>query len=262
MARPLRICIPGGLYHVIARGNARERVYRSDDDRELFLEIFDHATDRYSLRCHGYCLMRNHYHLIVETPRANLPIAMRQLNGLYARRYNLRHGRCGHVFEARYRSIFVEKESHLDGLSRYVDLNPVRAGICPDPADYRWSSHRATIGLSAPPRFLTSDWILARFGSTRRIAQARYRAYVAEGIDDALAERVRGERLGSEEFLRETFGHDPPIAEIPRAQIEPAPPSLAEIFTRHRWLPIFVAYRRHGYTIGQIADHLDCHYST
>jgi putative transposase len=135
MARPLRICIPGGLYHVTVRGNARELIYRGDDDRELFLEILEHATDRYSLLCHGYCLMGNHYHLILETPRANLPVAMRQLNGLYARRYNLRHGRCSHVFQARYRSILVEKESHLDGLARYVDLNPVRAGICTDPAE-------------------------------------------------------------------------------------------------------------------------------
>lgn len=262
MARPLRICIPGGLYHVFVRGNARERIYRTDSDRELFLELLGHTTDRYSLLCHGYCLMGNHYHLIVETPRANLPIAMRQLNGLYARRYNVRHGRCGHVFQARYGSIFVEKESHLHAVSRYVDLNPVRAGICTDPADYRWSSHRAMVGLCEPPRFLTTEDVLARFGPTRRRAQARYRAYVAEGLDDALEEQVHGERLGSIRFLRDTFGHDPPIPEIPRAQIEPAPPSLAEIFSRHRWLPVFVAYRRHGYTLGQIADHLGCHYST
>ncbi len=262
MSRPLRICIPNGVYHVIARGNAREQIYRADSDRELFLEILEHTTDRYGWLCHGYCLMNNHYHLIVETPRANLSIAMRQLNGLYARRYNLRYDRCGHVFQARYRSILVEKESHLLSLCRYVDLNPVRARLCRDAGDYRWSSYRAIVGLTAAPRFLSTEWILSRFATNRRLAQTRYREYVAGGMADALAEQVCGERLGSEVLLRANFGLDMPLPEIPRAQIEPLAPPLAEIFAHHPEVAVFIAYRRHGYTIGQIANHLGRHYST
>lgn len=262
MARPLRLCVPGGLYHVIARGNARERIYRAEADYQLFLEILEQTTDRYGLCCHDYCLMGNHYHLVVETPRANLPLAMRQLNGLYARRFNLRHGRCGHVFQARYRSILVEKETYLLSLCRYVDLNPVRAGICAHPGEYRWSGYRALAGLDAAPSFLSTAGILAHFAAPGGRAQARYRAYVAASLDDALGERVRGERLGNEAHLRETFGLHPPLAEIPRVQIEPLPPPLAQVFARHSELPVFVAYRRHGYTIGQIAEHLGCHYST
>lgn len=261
MARPLRIGFPGALFHVVARGNARERVYRAEADYELFLDILEQTTDRYTWICHSYCLMTNHYHLVIETPRANLPIGMRQLNGLYARRFNLRHGRCGHVFQARYRSILVEKETHLHALCRYLDLNPVRAGIVSDPADYSWSSHRATAGLCAAPPFLTSDWILAHFASTRAVAQARYRDYVTTGANDPLARRVRGERLGTATLLRETFGLEAPLPEIPRTQIEPLPPPLTEIFAREHF-PVLIAYRRHGYTIKQIAAHLGKHYAT
>jgi REP-associated tyrosine transposase len=239
VARPLRICFPGAVYHLIARGNARQRVYRGRADYELFLDLLDHCRERFGLLCHGYCLMGNHYHLVIETPRPNLPVAMRQLNGLYARRFNLRYGRCGHVFQARYRSILVERDSQLLATCRYVVVNPVRAGICTDPAGYRWSSYRATIGLAEPPRFLCTDWILSQFAASRRLAQARYREYVAEGLDEALADRIRGERIGGDEFLRNTFGFDPPIPEVPREQVEPIPPSLEEIFTRHPDLPLF-----------------------
>jgi putative transposase len=205
--------------------------------------------------------MTNHFHLVIETPRANLPNGMRQLNGLYAGRFNRRYDRCGHVFQARYRSILVEKETHLVSACRYVDLNPVRAGLVTDPADYPWSSHRATAGLASAPSFLTTDWVLGHFAPTRRSAQARYRAYVLAGVDEAISEQVRGERLGTVSLLRETFGLEAPLPEFPRVQVEPLPPSLGEIFDRERF-PLLVAYRRHGYTIGQIAAHLGKHYST
>jgi len=261
MARPLRVAFPGALFHVHARGNAREAIYRGEADYELFLGILRHTIDRYGWICHGYCLMTNHYHLVIETPRANLSIGMRQLNGLYARRFNLRHDRCGHVFQARYRSILVEKETHLHILCRYLDLNPVRAGMVDRPDDYRWSSHRATAGLCALPPFLTSDWVLAHFARTGGRAQALYRDYVAVGATEELSRRVRGERLGSEGLLRETFGLEAPIPEIPRAQVEPLPPTLSDIFAREHF-PVLVAYRRHGYTLGEIAAHLGRHYAT
>jgi|Tabmets5t2r1_1033131.scaffolds.fasta_scaffold05481_2 putative transposase len=262
MARPLRICIPGGVYHVIARGNDRAVIYLDDADRFAFLRTLAQVVDRFDWLCHAYCLMGNHYHLVVETPRPNLPSGMRQLNGRYAQGFNDRHGRCGHVFQARYRSILVEKDSHLLALSRYVVMNPVRAGLCSDPGAYFWSSYRATAGQAPVDRFLVTDWILGNFSNTRGSAQTRYRAFVAESLPDGLGGTVRGERLGGTNLLQERFGYDPPLAEIPRVHVEPLPPSLAEIFAGDSRAPVLAAYRRHGYTLRAIAEHLGCHYST
>jgi putative transposase len=258
MARPLRIVVPGGLYHLMARGNARQNIYLDDRDHAGFLETLARVVDRFGWLCHAYCLMSNHYHLLIETPKPNLPVGMRQLNGVYAQRFNRRHGRCGHLFQARYRSILVEKETHLLAVARYIVLNPLRAGICDDPGDYPWGSYRATAGHEPPPRFLTTDSILGQFALTRRKAQARYRAFVRAGLTMALA--IRGERVGSDPFLRDRHGHDPPLAEIKREQIEPVRRPLDDIFSNSR-NPIRTAYG-HGYALREIAEHLGCHYST
>lgn len=262
MARPLRLAFPGGLYHVISRGNDRQTVFLDTRDRETFCELIGHTVDRYGWLCHAYCLMGNHYHLLIETPRANLSLGMRQLNGLYARRFNTRHGRCGHLFQARFRSILVEKETHVLSASRYIVLNPVRAGLCTDPDGWRWSSYRACAGTAAAEPFLCTEFLLGHFGRTKRVAQHRYRAFIAADLDEALEQQVIGERLGSDEFLGNTFGYDPLLQEIPRIQIQPLPPPLAEIFANDPHAPIAAAYREHGYTLRQIAAHLDCHYST
>lgn len=261
MARPLRIAIPGGLYHVIARGNARENVYRKTGDHELFLDVIGHVVERFGWLCYAYCLMDNHYHLVLETPRPNLSSGMRQLNGLYARRFNLRHDRCGHVFQSRFRSILVEKGSHLLEACRYTVLNPVRAGICAQPDEWRWSSYRACAGTGPAEPFLSVNALLGQFGETERAAQDSYRRFVAEGLAEATEQAVRGERLGSEPFLRERLGHDPPLAEVPRVQVEPLRRSLEEIFAQQE-RPVAAAYREHGYTLREIGEFLGCHYST
>jgi putative transposase len=262
VARPLRIAIPGGVYHLIARGNARGRLFLDDDDRVRFLLTLSRVVDRFGWACHAYCLMDNHYHLVVETPRPDLSAGMRQLNGVYAQRFNERRDRCGHVFEGRFRSILVEKETHLLAVCRYVVLNPVRAGMCADAGSYRWSSYRATAGAACPPTFLTTTWILSNFADSRAAAQARYREFVAASEIDMTFDRVHGERFGSEPFMRDRFGHDPPLPEIPRVQIEPRPRTLEEIFARPSRRPVATAYRRHGYSLRQIAEYLECHYST
>ena len=262
MARPLRICLPGGIYHLIARGNARGKIVGDDTDRKYFFRLFGRVVERFSWLCHAYCLMDNHYHLVVETPLPNLPSGMRQLNGLYAQWFNRRYERSGHLFQARYRSILVERETYLLELCRYVVVNPVRAGVCSDLARWPWSSYAATAGLAEPPRFLSTDWLLSEFAPRRGLAERSYREYVAEEVDGLLELQVAGERLGRDEFLRTTFGFDPPLEEIPRVQVEPSPPALEEIFTAAATTPIATAYRRHGYTIGQIAKHLGCSYST
>ena len=163
MARPLRIEYEGAVYHVTSRGNARQGIFLDDDDRTGFLEILGRVVERYSWICHAYCLMTNHYHLLIETPNANLSRGMRQLNGVYTQAFNRRHERTGHVLQGRFKSILVEKESHLLELARYIVRNPVRAKMVRSPRDWRWSSYRATAGQSEPPGFLTTGWILSQF---------------------------------------------------------------------------------------------------
>jgi putative transposase len=258
VVRPLRICYAGAVCHVIARGNARQRIYDDGDDRTGFLDTFAGVVERFKWLCHAFCLMDNHYHLAIELQQPNLSAGMRQLNALYAQRYNRRHNRCGHVFQGRYRSILIEKESHLLSVCRYIVLNPVRAGVCSDAAGFRWSSYRATAGIDPEPRFLETDWILAHFHQNRRAAQLAYRAFVTEA---APATQPRGERIGSDMFLRRRFGYDDPIPEIPRVQLQPLPLPLDHIFATSP-TPIATAYRDHGYTLRQIGEHLNRHYST
>jgi REP element-mobilizing transposase RayT len=219
------------------------------------------VLDRYRWLCFAYCLMGNHYHLVVETQLPNLPLGMRQLNGRYAQRFNARHDRCGHVFQARYRSILVESNSYLPSVCRYVVLNPVRHGLCDHPADWPWSSYHATAGTGRAHVPLALGPLLGVFAPTTRAAQQRYRDFVGAGIGDALGDRVRGERLGEDDFLRDTFGHDDPIPEVPREQWLQQRPALPELFEREE-LPLAVAYRRYGYTLREIADYLGCHYAT
>lgn len=261
MARPLRLCFSGARYHVISRGNADEPIYLDDLDREMFIRELDRVVERYGWICHAYCLMTTHYHLVVETPRANLPAGMRQLNGNHASRFNERHDRHGHVFGSRYRAILIEDARYLLTVCRYVVLNPVRAGLCEMPEEWPWSSYRATAGLEPLPRFLTVSTLLGELGGTAALAQKAYREFVAAGIGEALADRVRGERLGSDAFLRERFGLEPPLPEIPRVQVEPERRPLGEIFGDETF-PVALTYRLHGYSLRDIAEHLGCHYST
>jgi len=167
MARPLHIQFEGAVYHVTSRGNARQDIFIDDEDRGVFLSTLGEVVDRFRWICHAYCLMSNHYHLLIETPSPNLSRGMQLLNGVYTQRFNRRHERFGHVLQGRYKAILVEKESHLLELARYVVLNPVRAKMVRSVRDWPWSSYRATAGQTDIPSFLQVDWILAtRRGST------------------------------------------------------------------------------------------------
>lgn len=258
MARPLRVCPLGAVVHVIARGNERRPIVRDDHDRLGFLSILARAVERHQWLAHAYCLMDNHYHLLVEVPLGNLPLGMRYVNGVYAQRYNRRYDRSGHLFHARYRSILVEKDAYLLTVARYIVLNPVRAGIVQRPEHYRWSSYRATAGLEEVPAFLTTDWLLSQFAPARRLAQARYRAFVAAGLADPV---VAGERVGNAPFLSLELGRHDALAEVPRVQLRPLRRPLADVFAAEP-APIAAAYRVHHYRLREIADYLACHYST
>lgn len=265
MARPLRLSFPGAVYHVTSRGNARHDIVADDRDRSQWLSLLAHVVDRYGWLCHAYCLMDNHYHLVIETPKPNLSIGMRQLNGRYTQAYNRRHEQVGHVFQGRFTAILVEKDAHLLELCRYVVLNPVRAKIVSHPRLWMWSSYRATVGETKAPGWLTTDWILSQFGQRGGPAQARYRTFVAEGRGGpAPWEQLTGQiYLGSEKFVAQ---HQPNrvIRDIPRRQTQAQRPSLETLFERKGDLEktIHQAYRQYGYRLADIADHLGVHAAT
>ena len=265
MARPLRLEFPHAVYHVTSRGNARQDIVASDQDRTAWLTLLAHVIDRFGWLCHAYCLMDNHYHLLLETPQPNLSQGMRQLNGRYTQTYNRRHRRGGHLFQGRFTAILVEKDLHLLELCRYVVLNPVRAQMVTHPRLWRWSSYRATAGEADAPLWLTVEWVRGQFGARQREAQAQYRQFVADGREGPRPwEHLQSQiYLGSEEFIAQ---HQPDrvIREIPCRQTQASRPSLSVLFARKQAQArlIHAAYRWHGYRLAEIADHLGVHYAT
>jgi len=265
MARPLRLQFPHAVYHVTSRGNARQKIYNDAQDREQCLSLLAHVVTRYGWHCHTYCLMDNHYHLVIETPQSNLAQGMRQLNGLYTQAYNRRHHRAGHLFQGRYTAIVVEKDAYLLELCRYVVLNPVRAKMATHPAQWHWSSYRATVGEVTAPEWLTVNWILGQFGVRTQMARERYRQFVAEGLGAPSPWRqLTGQiYLGRERFVAQ---HQPNavIREIPRQQTQAIRPVLQTLLAGRRgWRQgLMTAYRRYGYRLQEIANHAGVHYST
>lgn len=212
MARPLRIEFAGAFYHITARGNERKDIFKSISDRDRFLSYLESATERYGAVVHAYCLMTNHYHLLLATPSGNLSQIMRHINGAYTTYFNTKRKRSGHLFQGRYRGILVEADEYAKELSRYIHLNPVRAGIVREPDEYRWSSYRSYIGKEKPAGWLAGDLVLGYFGRKISEAQRRYRDFVeaALGQDhgNPLSEVAGSAILGSAGFVervRETY---------------------------------------------------------
>ena len=272
MARPLRIEYPNAVYHVTSRGNARNKIFLGDQDRENFLFVLDAVVKRYNWLCHAHCLMDNHYHLMIETPDANLSRGMRQLNGVYTQKYNWWHSKTGHIFQGRYKSILVDKENYLLELCRYVVLNPVRANMVEKPEEWKWSSYGATAGLKTVPNYLTGDWILGLFSNNKAEAQKRYRKFVREGIhtgspwDDLQGQILLGEE-GFIEKYKDLLSDKEQIKEIPRPQRYVSRPRLSKLLskedkTARRNSGIHSAHVKYGYTLKEIADHLEIHYTT
>jgi len=205
MARPLRINYPGAFYHVTSRGNERKNVFKSRRDREKFFEYLESATQRYDAVIHAFCLMDNHYHLLIETPSGNLPQIMRHINGAYTTYFNVKRARSGHLFQGRYKAILVEIDEYAKELSRYIHLNPIRAKMVKTPEEYEWSSYRFYIGETKPPKWLYRDFILGYFGNKVSIAQKGYHNFVSllinEKYDSPLDEVVSSTLLGSPGFI-------------------------------------------------------------
>ena len=271
MARPLRLEFEGAVYHVTSRGNARESIFLNNGDRMRFLEILADVVDRFGWICHAYCLMTNHYHLLVETPDANLSRGMHLLNGVYTQWFNHRHGRVGHLLQGRFKAILVEKESHLLELVRYVVLNPVRAKMVRSVRDWPWSSYRATAGQMDAPEFLTIAWILSQFDPAPQRAAREYRRFVRQGRGIHVWDELRaGSLLGTDEFvdqLRPLLREKPLDPEYRKRERFAARPSLEELFgdvtdKAARNERICQAVRVHHYTLREVGNHVGLLYST
>lgn len=173
MARPLRIHVPNGFHHVTLRGNHRQDIFRTDEDRDLLERFVDDATHQHGARVHAYCWMTNHIHAVIQVSDTPLGKVIRSIAGRYARRYQWHIGTTGHLFERRYHAILVDADGYLQTLLRYLHLNPVRAGLCVDPVDYQWSSHREYLGLRRTA-WLHTDFALRLFAEETGQARARY----------------------------------------------------------------------------------------
>jgi REP element-mobilizing transposase RayT len=275
MARPLRIEYPGALYHVTSRGNARAAIFDDDSDRTLFLNILSKTVKRFNWLCHAYCLMDNHYHLMIETPDGNLSAGMRQLNGVFTQAINRSHGKDGHIFKGRFKAVLVEKQSYLTELCRYVVLNPVRAGMVTTPEEYAWSSYLATLGKVDMPVFLTAGSILLCFSSSMIQTQQLYQQFVIDGTNNSETpwEKLTGQVvMGTEAFLtgiKERLYGKENISEIPRIQRYLSRPLLTDLFPcdvhrtkdeRNRL--IYDANVVFGYSLKEISDAIGLHYTT
>lgn len=205
MARPLRITYPGAFYHVTSRGNERKDVFKSKRDRERFLEYLESASQRYDAVVHAYCLMGNHYHLLMETPSGNLPQIMRHINGAYTTYFNVKRQRSGHLFQGRYKAILIDIDEYAEELSRYIHLNPVRARMVETPEEYEWSSYQYYIGKQKPPEWLHIDFILGYFGEKVSLAQKQYQQFVDmldnKEYESPLMEVVSSTILGAPDFI-------------------------------------------------------------
>ncbi|HPQ81908.1 MAG TPA: transposase [bacterium] len=224
MARALRIEYEGAIHHVTARGLEKRPIVEHDGDRSRWLDLFDRVATRYRWEVYAWALLDNHYHLFLRTPYANLATGMHDLNSGYVSDFNRRHDRVGPLLQGRYKAVLVEEATHEWELSRYVHLNPVRAGLVGDPEDYFWSSCRCYFHSALAPKWLAWESILSQHGRTVRAAREHYRAYLARGMEDPPLSPLRDVQastlLGSpafvermKRFLADTLpDHDVPAA--------------------------------------------------
>ncbi len=269
MSRPIRIEFPNALYHVTARGDRREDIFEDDFDRQTFLATLEQVITQFNWTCYAWCLMDNHYHLLIQTPEGNLSKGMRQLNGVYTQASNRRHQRVGHLFQGRFKAILVDRDAYLLELARYIVLNPVRANMVKKPADWKWSSYRASVGLELATPWLSADGLLALFAKQRSLAQQRYAQFVVEGIKATSPwANLKGQVfLGDEQFVNRMQKHirsGKDDVQIPLAQRRPIPPSLAQIEQRtpDRDTAIITAHATGGYSYQQLADYFGVHFTT
>ena len=269
MVRPLRIEFPGAVYHITSRGNARKDIFLSDRDRRNFIHLLGQTCKRFNWNCFAYCLMSNHYHLVIETVEGNLSKGMRHLNGVYCQRFNKHHQRVGHVIQGRYTGILVDKDNYLLELVRYVLLNPVRANMVKTAGQWPWSSYRSMIGKTTFEGWLVVNRILSLFDQNKRRSRKRFIEFVSEGklkhdIWKDLQKRIY---LGDKAFverIEEKIDENKESVEILRCQSARLVLSLEkyEALGESRNHTIKLAYESGGYSQKVLADYFGLHYST
>jgi putative transposase len=249
----------------MSRGNRKAMIVEDDDDRRTFMNTFDEAARDYHVRVYACCLMGTHYHTLLDTPHENLSEFIRSVNSEYSKAFNRRHERVGHTFEQRFASVVVQREKYLRRVARYIAVNPVRAQLCRDAADWTWSTHRATAGLEEAPSWLYLDWLRWAFhADVLADAQRSYQAYVRDpaGLTWSFAPRAA---LGTSRFKKavakslERCGED---RWIPLDCRRSAQPPLVQVFSqeetdsRSRDALILLAHMTHGYRLAEIARFL------
>lgn len=267
MARPLRLEFGGALYHVTSRGDRREDIYFSDEDRVDWLTGLGIVCARFNWVVYAFCQMSNHYHLLVETVDGNLSGGMRQLNGQYTQRFNRRHGMVGHLFQGRYKALLVEKESYLLELSRYVVLNPLRANMVESLADWPWSSYALMFSQAGTPPWLNSDGLLGYFGTQREQALQAYQAFIMQGkgLPSPLLHTRNQMLLGEKMFVdQHKLAQRETLRELSKAHRKALALSL-DAYRAHnpdRDQAMAAAYHSGAYTMAEIGHHFGVHYMT
>ena len=269
MARPLRIEFSGALYHISNRGNGGDDIYLDDDDRMLFNEVLSEVCEQFNWFIYAWCQMNNHYHLLIETPDANLSKGMRYLNGVYTQRFNRKHQRVGRVFQGRFKGILIERDAYLLELCRYIVLNPVRSGMVASAEDWVWSSYRYTAGLEAPFKWFDQEWMLSLFAKTKKRAMKAYCKFVADGIHQASPWQSLQNQiyLGSDDFvigMQKRIKQDPSLSHIPYAHKRAVPKPIKYYVknSQSRNEAIHLAYRSGGYSLEKLGEYFKLHTSS
>jgi putative transposase len=275
MARRLRIEYPGAYYHVYSRGNQKQPIFFSDDDRLYFLKILREAHERLSANFHVYCLMPNHYHFALESPEGNLSQIMHFINTGYSIYLNLKHDRCGHLFQGRFKAILLDAESYARVLTMYIHGNPVRKGLVERPEEFKWSSAGAYFGIVASPPWLKTEMIIRCFGGDLRTLRTEHDRYLnSKVIWSSIPEFARAGRigiLGNDEFvekirkshLKQALARtDGEVPEISRLRNKPEISTIqsnviSQLGITNRYVKkvtIFVAHRNTNYKLKEIGD--------
>ena len=270
MARPLRIEFPGAIYHVTSRGDRREAIFVDDVDREALIDVVATGMSRFDAQVLAYCLMGNHYHFVLHTRKANLSLLMRHLNGVYTQAFNRPHNKVGHLLQGRFKAILVDRDAYLLEVCRYVELNPVRAHMVNQPAQWQWSSYRAHVGQAPTPQWLDTaglhGYLLGHaprgLADERRAAQ-RYAALVAAGRDVRLWDAALRQQiyLGDEAFVERMQALAAPqkvaARDVPRVQ-RSQPMTLAQWLSasESRDAAFLRAHTQSGISMTAIADEM------
>ena len=272
MTRPLRIEFPGAFYHVTSRGNKRQNIFENHEDRNTFINVFAKVIKTYGWRCFAFCLMDNHYHILIQTPNGDLSSGMRDLNGIYTQLYNQKHQTTGHILEGRYKAFVIEQGDYFLEVLRYTVLNPIRANVVKRPDDWPWSSYSATAYGRKMYPFIDQKFVLQLFSRADGLARERYRKFVQDGIDkkSPFLEARHGTLLGSDQFVMEIwdqYSESEEESEIKLNDRRIARPTLKQIFDEvmtkeDRNIAIELARMRCAYSITAIAEHIGLRRST